>query len=452
MLLHEQVEIQVCRQSLIEFIKSVNRNYTYIWYHELISNKVQELIDGTGKNLMLFVPPQHNKSTIVSRALPSWLFGKNPDLKIIHCAYGLELVSGFSRDIQRIMDTDFYKNCFPETRLGGRGGSYIRTNDVFEIVNKKGSYVCAGVGGGITGKSADIGIIDDPVRGASDANSITIRNKIWEWYLNDFKTRLHNDSKQIIIQTRWHQDDLAGRILENEADKWEVIILPAIKINNDNKDDIRQIGEPLYPELHSLQRLKEIEQLSPMTFASLYQQSPVINGGNIIKSEWFKYYKDLTFDKFDIWVDGAYTDKTKNDPTGILVTAHKDNYLYLIHAEKVFLEFPALIEKIKSVSKEFKNNIIRIEPKASGLSVVQHLKSITDLNVVYTKTPKDDKMTRLSVASPSVEGGKVLMNISHWNNEFINEVCGFPNAKHDEYVDLLSYAIDYYFKQNKFGF
>jgi predicted phage terminase large subunit-like protein len=123
-----------------------------------------------------------------------------------------------------------------------------------------------------------------------------------------------------------------------------------------------------------------------------------------------------------------------------------------LYAEKVYMEFPALIEKIKNVSKEFKNNVIRIEPKASGQSIVQHLKSITDLNVVYTKTPKDDKLTRLSVASPSVEGGKVLLKEAHWNIEFINEVCGFPNAKHDEYVDLLGYAIDLYFRKNTFAF
>lgn len=449
----EFAEISLCRKSLFEFTQSFYREYEFIWYHELIANKVQDVIEGKIKKLMLFVPPQHQKSTIASRCAPAWGLGYNPNFRIIHAAYGVDLVEGFSRDIQRIIDNEFYSNVFPETKLNesGKNKTYVRTVEKWDIINKKGSYFCAGVTGGITGKPCDIGIIDDPIKGAQDASSETIRNRVWEWYLQDFRTRLHNDSRQIIIQTRWHSDDLAGRILEVEND-WEVITLPAIKEDYSNKEDKREIGEALYPGMHSLERLEEIKKLSPKNFAALYQQNPVIEGGNIIRLEWFKYTDKKPVLNIDFWIDTAYTEKTKDDPSGIIATGFDGRYMYVINAKKVRFEFPELVNFIINWTKEngytFSSKI-HIEPKASGLSVIQQLTKETKLNIVRTKTPKEDKTTRLTVASPSIETGKVILINGTWNTEFIDEICGFPAKKHDEYVDLISYAIDYYFNLNQ---
>lgn len=448
-------ELLLAKNELFEFVKSVYKHYEFIWYHKLISDRIQNVIEGNTKNLMLFVPPQHQKSTIASRAGIAWALGKNPNLRIIHCAYGSDLVEGFSKDIQRIIDSQFYNSVFENTVIGGNG--YVKTVEKWEIKDKKGSYVCAGVGGGITGKSCDIGIIDDPIKGAESANSQTIRDKIWDWYLQDFRTRLHNDSRQIIIQTRWHDDDLAGKILKQEPEKWEVISLPAIKDFDSIIGDNRKEGEALHPSMHSLERLLEIKKLSPRTFAALYQQKPVIEGGNIIKSEWFNecelsYLQSLTkIPKIDFFLDTAFTKKTTNDPSGIIATTFIGNKLFILNASKVRLEFPDLIKYIETWTKEngyTNTSSIRIEPKANGISIIQVLKKSFNVVSINSKITTVDKETRLSCSAPFVESGKVYLVKGIWNDLFKDEICGFPNKKHDEYVDLISYAIDYYSKQN----
>lgn len=458
-----KIEYELCRKSLFEFIQSINIEYKYIWYHKVIADKVQDVIEGRIKKLMVFIPPQHQKSTISSRCAPAWALGKNPNLKIIHAAYGVDLVEGFSRDIQRIIDNEFYQVVFPETKLNNsnirtQSKNYVRTVEKWEIVNKKGSYFCAGVGGGITGKACDIGIIDDPIKGAMDANSPTVRNKVWEWYLQDFRTRLHNNSKQIIIQTRWHNDDLSGRILDREND-WHVVSIPAIKEDNNSDYDIRNIGEALYPQMHSVERLNEIKQLSPRTFAALYQQRPSIEGGNIIKREWFRF---ITADEFkrivrqpkiDYFLDTAFTEKTSNDPSGIMATCFYNGNLYIYGADKVRLEFPELIKYIQSYVTTHGytySSAVYIEPKANGKSVIQQLKRETKLNIIEGISPKESKETRLNVASPTIQSGKVYLISDTWNEDFINEICAFPAAKHDEYVDLISYAIEHYFNYDDF--
>lgn len=451
---YEYAEIFECQNSLFEFVQSVNREYKYIWYHKYIADKVQAVIEGRIKKLMLFIPPQHQKSTIASRVAPAWAFGKNYNLRVIHCAYGLDLVEGFSRDIQRIIDSDFYHKVFPETCLNGSNirtvsqKNFIRTVEKWEIVGHKGSYFCAGVGGGISGKPCDIGIIDDPIKGAQDANSETIRNRIWEWYLQDFRSRLHNDSRQIIIQTRWHSDDLSGRILEIEND-WEVISIPAIKEDNSNPDDIRNIGEALHPELHSVDRLEEMRKLSPRSFAALYQQGPTIEGGNIVKSEWFKYIDRSKINPFNVvfFADTAYTAKTSNDPSAIIATYYDNHNIYILNAVSIRLEFPELCKFINKWCLEngyAYGSKIYIEPKANGLSIIQQLKQDTGLNVLAGNKPETDKTTRLNVAAPSIEAGKIVLVNGDWNVDFVDEICGFPAKKHDEFVDLISYACEYH--------
>lgn len=185
---------------------------------------------------MIFVPPQHGKSEILSRNFPAWAFGYDPDLKIVGCSYSSDLAKQFSRSIQRIMDSPEYLHIFPETRLNSSNlrtvtRGYLRNVDMFEIVNHKGFYKAQGVCGSLTGTAVDIAIIDDPVKDAIEAYSPTYRERVWEWYTSVLLTRLHNNSRQLFIMTRWHEDDLAGRILSREADKWEVCqFLPYVRL------------------------------------------------------------------------------------------------------------------------------------------------------------------------------------------------------------------------------
>ena len=352
-----------------------------------------------------------------------------------------------------------YSEVFPNTFLNNQRiknddrRSWVRNVDMFETVGYGGFYKAVGVGGSLTGTPADLGIIDDPVKDALEAGSPTYRQRVWEWYTDVFLTRLHNESKQILIMTRWHEDDLAGRLLKSEPEKWVVINIPAIREDMSNNEDPRKVGEPLWEERHSLQRLRDVEQRSPRTFAALYQQRPVINGGNIVKRDWFKHISIAEFKRIYheepivFFLDTAYTDKTQDDPSGIIATCKIGNDLYITHAQKVLMRFPDLLRFIPEYAKQHgysRRSSIRIEPKANGISVIDQLKATTGLNVVATPSPKDSKETRLYAASPTVESGRVILVDGAWNEPFMDEVCGFPSNLHDEYVDILGYAIDYH--------
>lgn len=443
------------------FLDYSNPSYSRQWFHTLIAEKCQQLIQGTlgSDRLMLFMPPQHGKSEVVSRKLPAWALGYNPLLKIIGTSYSADLAQGFSRSIQRTIDSTEYSEVFPNTFLNNQRiknddrRSWVRNVDMFETVGYGGFYKAVGVGGSLTGTPADLGIIDDPVKDALEAGSPTYRQRVWEWYTDVFLTRLHNESKQILIMTRWHEDDLAGRLLKSEPEKWVVINIPAIREDMSNNEDPRKVGEPLWEERHSLQRLRDVEQRSPRTFAALYQQRPVINGGNIVKRDWFKHISIAEFKRIYheepvvFFLDTAYTDKTQDDPSGIIATCKIGNDLYITHAQKVLMRFPDLLRFIPEYAKQHgysRRSSIRIEPKANGISVIDQLKATTGLNVVATPSPKDSKETRLYAASPTVESGRVILVDGAWNEPFMDEVCGFPSNLHDEYVDILGYAIDYH--------
>lgn len=442
-----------------QFLPYINTSYDRQWFHTEIADQCQKLLDGQITNLMVFMPPQHGKSEIVSRQFPAWALGRDPDLKIVGCSYSADLAQQFSRSIQRTIDTAEYGAIFPLTTLNGSQSKatrgYLRNADQFEIVGYKGFYKSVGVGGSLTGTPVDIAIIDDPVKDALEAYSATYRERIWEWYTSVLVTRLHNKSRQLFIMTRWHEDDLAGRILEREADKWTVLSIPAIRerLDDGNASDPRNVGEALWEERHSLKRLRQAEGRSPRTFAALYQQHPSIEGGNIIRRDWFKHIKTAEFNRiYDrepivFFLDTAYTDKTDNDPTGIIATCKIGGDLYITHAHKVLMRFPDLLRFIPKYANEHgytRSSSIRIEPKANGISVIDQLKEVTGLNIVSTPSPKDSKETRLYAASPVVESGRVVLVDGAWNEAFEDEICGFPAKPHDEYVDLLGYAIDYH--------
>lgn len=462
--LTKELQLRDARTSFPVFLDYISASYDRQWFHTLIARRCQSLLDGTlGKDrLMLFVPPQHGKSEIASRKFPAWALGVNPTLKIVGTSYSSDLAQQFSRAIQRTIDDENYHRIFPDTCLNGSGiktdkRSWLRNADTFETVGYGGFYKAVGVGGSLTGTPADLGIIDDPVKDALEAGSQTYRDRVWAWYTDVFSTRLHNKSKQILIMTRWHDDDLAGRLLQSEPDKWEVVSIPAICEDTGMREDPRKIGEALWEDRHSLDRLQDIERRSPRTFAALYQQHPTINGGNIVKREWFKTIKRKDFDRIHdtqpivFFIDTAYTDNTANDPTGIIATCKIRDEIYITHATSVRLKFPELIRFVINYATQNgygRGSSVRIEPKANGLSVIDTLREGTALNVVSTPTPQDSKETRLFAASPTVECGRVYLIADTWNEDFIDEVCGFPSKPHDEYVDLLTYAIDYYSSQS----
>lgn len=443
-----------------KFIPYINSNYTGQWFHKYIADCCQQLFEGVIQNLMVFMPPQHGKSEIISRNFPAWALGRNPDLKIVGTSYSANLAEQFSRSIQRIMDSKEYHDIFPDTFLNGSNvrtdtRGYLRNVDIFETVGHKGFYKAVGVGGSLTGTPVDIAIIDDPVKDAMEAYSVTYRERVWDWYTSVLLTRLHNQSRQLFIMTRWHDDDLAGRILKKEPERWTVLRIPAIRetVNDGNAFDVRAEGEALWPERHSLARLEDVRRRSPRFFSALYQQRPTIEGGNIIKEQWFKHISLYDFKRkrrevpIIFFVDTAYTEKTANDPTGVIGTCCIGNDIYVACARKVSMKFPDLCRFLPVYVRDNgygRGSTVRIEPKANGLSVIDQLRETTGLNVTSTTSPKDGKETRLNAASPYVESGRVWLVDGDWNEAFMDEVCGFPAKPHDEYVDLLCYAIDYH--------
>lgn len=447
------------RCSFCNFLCYANSRYVMTWFHKIIAEHCQMLLEGKIKNLMVFMPPQHGKSEIISRNFPAWAFGQNPDIKIVGCSYSSDLAEQFSRSIQRTIDSDEYQSVFPDTYLQGNGKQvsrgYMRNVNYFDVANHKGFYKAVGVGGSLTGTPVDIAIIDDPVKDAQEANSMTYRQRVWDWYNTVLTTRLHNESKQLFIMTRWHEDDLAGRILKTEAQDWTVLTIPAIcETDGDNGLSDRKVGEALWESRHSLAKLKKQQQRAPREFNALYQQHPTIEGGNIVKRDWFQRISFTEFtamrynEPMHFYLDTAFGKKKKgqdNDPSGIIAACRIRNYVYIYHAQKVYKEMPDLLRflpEYMTAHESSDESKLMVEPKANGKSVVHMLQEISTLNVKETPTPTDDKEVRLRAVSPRVECGRVFLVEGVWNDDFLDEVCGFPAQPHDEYVDLLGYAIN----------
>lgn len=322
----------------------------------------------------------------------------------------------------------------------------MKTAQEFEIVGYAGSMIAVGVTGSLTSRTVDVAIIDDPVKDELEASSPTYRERVFQWYSNVLETRLHNDSKVILIMTRWHEDDLAGRLLEREPEEWDVVHIRAIKTDRCPKEDPRQVGEALWPERHSLERLMKIKELSPSTFDGLYQGDPGDPEGGNIKRSWFVYLDELPKERINwqVYIDGAYTENTKNDPTGILIVGKWQNKVIVRYAESAYLEMPGLIKHIPLLIDrlDLGKPSMRIEPKASGLSLMQMLRSETPYPATAIKGPlvREGKAGREAVASKWIEGEKVLLLRGRWNEEVVHQLTKFGKTAHDEYVDLVGYA------------
>ena len=276
---------------------------------------------GEIKKLMITMPPQHGKSEGATRRLPAFVLGQDPDKRIAIVSYNAIKARKFNRELQRIMDDDRYYELFPQTLLAGqasyqeqgrRSRNYARNSDECEIVGYQGSFKTIGVGGSLTGEPVDMLIMDDLYKDASSAWSPVIRQNVADWYDTVASTRLHNDSQQLLVFTRWHMEDLAGRLLEQEGvydpienpQGWLLVSFPAIQNRPPSEQDPRAEGEPLWPERHSLEKLLEIKGRSPTVFESLYQQNPQPSQG--LMYEEFTCYTDLPSRSYSVaYIDAA---------------------------------------------------------------------------------------------------------------------------------------------------
>ncbi len=279
--------IRTSRVSLLSFTRSTMPHFKPAGFHVTYYNKLTEFGEGKIKKLMVFIPPQHGKSEGSTRRLPAFALGKDPDKKIAIVSYSASKARKFNREIQRVIDTPEYNEIFPNTTLNASNavtvsGSWLRNSDECEIVAHRGGFKTVGVGGPLTGEPVDMLILDDIYKDAKSAWSPTVRGSIEDWYDTVAETRLHNDSQQLIVFTRWHEKDLAGRLLElqgifdpiDNPDGWEVLIYQAIKVGKPNDYDPREEGDALWPERHSLSKLLSVRNRNSHVFESLYQQDP----------------------------------------------------------------------------------------------------------------------------------------------------------------------------------
>lgn len=320
----KEVSRYLARLDFREFVQYTKPDYQFNWHHDLLIDYLQDFARGKIKKLMVFMPPQHGKSELTSRRLPAYLLGIKPKLKLIGCSYSASLAASFNRDVQRIIDSEEYKDIFPDTYLNSSNvrtasqGSHLRNADMFETVGHRGFYKSVGVGGSLTGTPGDIGIIDDPIKDAMEAESQTYRARVWDWFTQVFLTRLHNDSQVIITQTRWNLDDLSGRILKkmNNDSSWTVLSLPAICEGVVNAHDPRLIGCALWEQKHSLKRLNEIKAANPRAFHALYQQDPKPFEGGLI----YPVYKTISQTEFDAikGLDAYGLDFGYNEPSAMV--------------------------------------------------------------------------------------------------------------------------------------
>ena len=466
-----QVRAALASKDFLRFVTFINERYKTWWHHKAIADKLERFARGEIKKLMLFVPPQHGKSELSSRNLPAYLLGLYPDRNTGIFSYSDDLAGGFSDDCQRIMDSEEYQMVFPDTRIPKKGGhsDYKRNGDECQIIGRKGKLYSAGTGNPLTGKTIHFAIIDDPVKDRADANSATLRQKTWDWYVDVLSSRLNNDSQVLILMTRWHEEDLAGKLLKLDEEnfkntgerEWTVIRYPAIKEAEDGEyaadDDPRETGEALWPEMHAAENHWKQKQKSEQTFNSLYQQRPSTPEGNIFKTAEIGVITMAEFTErmrgkkpvYDFKIDGAYTDKTQNDASALYSSTFMDNIIYVRKCQEFRLEFDPLLERIESFCKAngySRKSTIKVEPKANGLSIIQSMKRRTLLNIKPYKWGKDDdgnrmdkqdKVERANAVAPFVNSGRVVLveDGSGWTVNFLQQVAAFPNSAHDDMVD-----------------
>lgn len=273
------------RASMLDFTRYTFPNFIPADFHHRYYHILTRFAFGELKKLMIFMPPQHGKSEGSTRRLPAFLLGLNPDSRLAIVSYSSPKARKLNREIQRVIDTPEYRAVFPDTSLAGMAdagsGNWMRNADECEIVGHRGGFKTVGVGGPLTGEPVDVLIIDDIYKDAASAWSSVVRSSISDWYDTVASTRLHNGSRQLMAFTRWHEEDLAGRLLaleglysEDNPNGWVVVAFPAIKVGESTENDPREEGEPLWPERHSLEKLEHERAKNPKVFESLYQQNP----------------------------------------------------------------------------------------------------------------------------------------------------------------------------------
>ena len=436
---------EVAQDNFMAFVKHVYEGFIEGTHHKQVARQFEKLSMNPGSRIIVNMPPRHTKSEFASYLLPAWLIGKNPELKIIQTTHTAELAVRFGRKVRNLMELEIYKEIFPEVDLRADSKAAGRWE-----TGQGGEYFAAGVGGAITGRGADLLIIDDP-HSEQDALSDTAMEHAYEWYTSGPRQRLQPGGSIVVVMTRWSLKDLTGKLIKAQAsdimsDQWDVIEFPAI-LPSDNV---------LWPEFWKKEELLKVKaSLSVGKWNAQWQQNPTAEEGAIIKKEWWnKWEKDSIPPVSYIMqsYDTAFSKKETADYSAITTwgvfqpsEGGPDNII-LMDAKRGRWDFPELKSNAMEEYNYWEPDMVLIEAKASGTPLTDELRTMGIPVVNYTPSKGRDKHTRMHMVAPIFESGKVWAPEKKFSEEVIDECAAFPNGEHDDFCDSMSMALIRYRK------
>ena len=437
-------EREVSQDDFLAFVQSVWPGFIYGRHHALMAKKFEDIANGKSRRLIINMPPRHTKSEFASYLLPAWYLGKYPHKKIIQCSNTAELAVGFGRKVRNLVDSEAYAKIFPNVALRSDSKAAGRW-----ATNANGDYFAIGVGGTVTGKGADLLIIDDPHSEQEAAIASTnpeVYDKVYEWYSSGPRQRLQPGGAIVVVMTRWSLKDLTGRILkssiERDGDEWEVINFPAILPTE----------EPLWPAFWPLTELLALKEELPVSkWNAQYQQQPTSEEGALVKREWWKMWEGDRPPQCNFVIqswDTAFTKNERSDYSACTTWGvfykdedERDPNIILLDAFKERMEFPQLKERAIRMYREWEPDAFIVEAKASGAPLIFELRRMGIPVSEFTPTRGNDKIARLNSVTDLFASGKVWAPGTRWAEEVMEEMAAFPNSDHDDLVDSSTQAL-----------
>ena len=430
----------------LEFVKRVWPNSIYGPHHKRMARAFEKVASGKIKRLIINMPPRHTKSEFASYLLPAWFLGKYPNKKVIQTSHTAELAVGFGRKVRNLVDSEAYKDIFPgvglqvDSKAAGRWAT-----------NKGGDYFAIGVGGAVTGKGADILIIDDPHSEQEATLAETnpeIYDKTYEWYTSGPRQRLQPGGSIVVVMTRWAKRDLTGQIIKNSIQRsgedWELIEFPAILPSNN----------PLWPEFWPVEELEVLKNEFPNSkWMAQYQQNPTSENSAIVKREWWQIWEkedppmcDFMLMSWETAVEKPHRAEYSACTTlGVFYKAGPDGSrqanIILLNAFRDRLEFPELKREAIQQYRDWEPDSVIIEKKASGAPLIYEMRAMGIPVQEFTPSRGNDKISRLNSVSDLFASGLVWIPNTRWAEEVVEEVASFPAGEHDDYVDSTSLAL-----------
>ena len=439
--------VEESQKHFLPFVKSIWHEFIEGTHHRLIADKLERIANGELKRLIVNMPPRHTKSEFASFLFPAWMIGRRPDMKIIQATHTTELAVNFGRKVKNLLETDEYKDIFPDTELAVDSKASGRWD-----TNKGGMYYAVGVGSNLAGRGADLLIIDDP-HSEQTAMSASGFESAWEWYTGGPRQRLQPGGAIVLVQTRWSEKDLTGQLVRSQmkdkkADQWEVLELPAIMPS----------GKSCWPEYWSLDELNSVKYSVPAyKWNAQYQQNPTSEELSILKREWWQKWTSPEMPDLQYVIqsyDTAFSKKETADYSAITTwgvfspKAYGPTALILLDSKKGRWDFPDLKEVALEQYKYWEPETVIVEAKASGTPLTHELRNMGIPVVNFTPSRGNDKLSRVHSISPLFEAGMVWYPDEKWAEEVIEECAAFPNGQNDDLVDSTTQALMRYRQGN----